>query len=162
MTDLGTLDGNESHALAINDSGQVVGGFTTNPHGETYAFMTAANGSGITNLGTLAGIGDFRGSSAIDINNVGQIVGVSSELVHGHVAFVTGPNGVGMTDLNTLVDLPNGVVLDFPAAINNRGQILVSGVVPAGVSILPEPKAYALLLMGIGLISFITRRRPSS
>jgi probable HAF family extracellular repeat protein len=159
MTDLGTLSGNESYALAINDSGQVVGSFDTSPHGEGYAFMTGPNGEGITNLGTLAGIGDYRESTATDINNAGQIVGISSELVHGHVAFVTGPNGVGMTDLNALVDLPDGVVLDSPAAINNRGQVLVSGVVPAGVSIAPEPETYALFLAGLGLMGAVISRR---
>lgn len=66
-----------------------------------------------------------------------------------------------MTDLNTLVDLPEGVVLDFPAAINNRGQVLASAIVPAGVSIVPEPETYALFLGGLGLMGFVTRRRKT-
>jgi hypothetical protein len=67
-------------------------------------------------------------------------------------AFITGPNGVGMTDLNLLVSLP-GVTFTDATAINNHGQVAVLGV--------PEPETYALLLAGLGLISFMARRRKA-
>ncbi|PTR13654.1 MULTISPECIES: PEP-CTERM sorting domain-containing protein [unclassified Nitrosospira] len=71
---------------------------------------------------------------------------------NGH-AFVTGPNGAGMTDLNSLVSLPANVVLTAATAINNHGQVVVNA------SIVPEPETYALMLAGLGLIGFLTRRK---
>lgn len=45
MTDLGTLGGSNSRALAINDSGQVVGwADTTTGYGVSHAFITSLNG----------------------------------------------------------------------------------------------------------------------
>ena len=66
-------------------------------------------------------------------------------------AFITGPNGVGMTDLNSLASLPAGVVLTGAMGINNHGQVAVNAI--------PEPETYAMLLAGLGLLGFITRRK---
>jgi probable HAF family extracellular repeat protein len=73
MTDLGTLGGLSSDAQAINLSGQIVGRSTTS-NGETHAFIWE-NGT-MTDLGTL---GTGTEAEAIDINDLGQVVG-SSEL----------------------------------------------------------------------------------
>jgi hypothetical protein len=68
-------------------------------------------------------------------------------------AFITGPNGVGMTDLNSLVSLPEGATLYEATGINNHGQVAANGVSP-----IPEPETYAMLLAGLGLLGFMARR----
>lgn len=68
MTDLGTLGGNESCAVAINDHGQIIGNSQTTA-GEYRAFLWE-NGAMI-DLGTL----DSKRIIATAINNSGQIVG---------------------------------------------------------------------------------------
>jgi probable HAF family extracellular repeat protein len=148
MTDLGTLGGNSSDASNINDAGQAVG-YSTLANGQSHAFITGPNGVGMTDLGTL----DGNSSSASDINDAGQVVGYSI-LANGQShAFITGLNGVGMTDLNSLVHLPSGLVLSEAFAINNRGQVLAIAI--------PEPKTYALMLAGLGLIGFLAWRQRS-
>lgn len=71
MTDLGTLGGWDSQAEAINDKGQVVG-FSDKANGRTHAFLYS-NGA-MSDLGTLPG---RSSSKANDINNNGQVVGIS-------------------------------------------------------------------------------------
>ncbi|MFN3652510.1 MAG: hypothetical protein ACK47B_23280 [Armatimonadota bacterium] len=72
VTLLGTLGGETSEALSINERGQVVGKAET-ADGETHAFLWEYGG--IRDLGTLPG-GSY--SEARDINRVGDIVGVST------------------------------------------------------------------------------------
>jgi probable HAF family extracellular repeat protein len=108
---LGTAEGS-SNAVAINDSGQVVG------WSEGYAFITGPNGIGKTTLG------ESDSFLPTDINNSGQVVGFSyndSDNSNIRHAFITGPNGVGMTDLGTF----GGKYTD-PHAINDSGVVIVS------------------------------------
>lgn len=75
-TGLGTLGGRYSYAMAINDSGQVAGYSTSTGIGDqAYQFYATlySNGS-VTNLGT-----NGVSSSALDINNVGQVVGEQND-----------------------------------------------------------------------------------
>ena len=54
MRDLGTLGGDYSDAYGINDAGQVVG-WSYTAEGFGHAFITAADGMGMRDLGTLGG-----------------------------------------------------------------------------------------------------------
>lgn len=146
MRDLGTLNGDSSYANGINDAGQVVG------RSVGHAFITGPDGAEMRSLGTLRG---HHYSVAYDINNAGQVVGLSHhfEDPYNRSAFITGPNGEGMTDLNSLVELPQGVIrLTQAFSINNNGQVIAAGLVP-------EPEIYALMLAGLGLVGFMARRR---
>lgn len=69
MTDLGTLGGRYSAALAVNNLGQVVG-LSETADSQTHAFLW--EDGVMTDLGALAGEGT---SMARDINDRGQIVG---------------------------------------------------------------------------------------
>ncbi|PTR16036.1 putative HAF family extracellular repeat protein [Nitrosospira sp. Nsp2] len=141
-----TLGDAWGEATGINNAGQVVG--SMGPH----AFITGSNGVDVKELGTLGG--DY--SSAWDINDAGQVVGISSITADGSLhAFVTGPNGDGMTDLNSLVDLPDGVVLTEAREINNAGQVIAYPASPQ----IPEPKIYVMIIAGLGLIALIERRK---
>jgi probable HAF family extracellular repeat protein len=68
MTDLGTLGGAESNALAINDAGQLAGAAET-ATGAWHAVLWA--GGAPTDLGTLGG----SRSAALALNNAGQVAG---------------------------------------------------------------------------------------
>lgn len=155
MRDLGTLSGDdgfdESFALGINNGGQVVGRSHTTV-GYVHAFITGPDGMGMRDLGTLGGNESF----ANDINDAGQVVGGSGTATGTStgidLAFITGPDGMGMMNLNSLVDLPEGWILTEARGINNNGQVIAIGIIP-------EPEIYALMLIGLGLVGFMARRR---
>lgn len=114
--DLGPLATFESFAHGINDSGQVVGtAYETGTSGR--AFITGANGIGVTYLGD--------DSAAWDINDSGQVVGDFLSGSNAH-PFITGANGVGMIDLDTL-----GGEFGSPRGINNSGQVVGSAYTAA-------------------------------
>ena len=73
MVDLGTLGGNFSSAVAVNNNGQVVGlSDTTASVSPNHAFSWTAAG-GMVDLGTLGG----ANSSAYAVNDNGQVVGTA-------------------------------------------------------------------------------------
>ena len=133
LTDLGTLGGENSGALAINDLGQVVGLADTAdfldqsdyPQAVTHAFLW--HSGEMTDLGTLGG----DASIARDINNHAQIVGTSEtgelrgdpepwyRIEH---AFIWQDGK--MTDLNALLPPGSGWEFLSAVAINDSGQIL--------------------------------------
>lgn len=129
-----------------NSSGPL--SLTRGPRGR-HAFP---NGVGITDLGTLRGPGGFW-SEAEGINDAGQVMGWSNTAAGASHAFITGPNGAGMTDLNALVSQSAGVVLTEATGINNHGQLAATGISP-----IPEPETYAMLLAGLSLLGFVARR----
>ncbi|MBG1266331.1 DUF3466 family protein [Nostoc sp. WHI] len=140
MTDLGTLSeggGNYSEAIDINNSGQVIGnseflipyhfsgdGYGSEGDGYTsvkHAFLYS-DGK-MTDLGTLLSENNSSlpgYSSAISINDSGQVIGYSNN------HFFLYSNGK-MTDLESLIPKESGWSLQQLRVINNKGQILGGG-----------------------------------
>lgn len=120
--DLGTLGGSASAAMAINSSGLVVGWSTLAGNQPSTAAFVYFPGSGMQNLGTLAGASaGLMPTWASDINDSGQIVGLASEAgterIHGFLY-----SGNTLHDLDALS--PNDNV--FPSSINSWGDIVGS------------------------------------
>jgi probable HAF family extracellular repeat protein len=109
MTDLGTVGGDFSFALGINDAGQV-SGYSTNVTNESRAFLW--DGATMQDLGTLGG----TGSVAYGINEIGQVSGWSRPPNFGSRAFLW--DGTSMRDLGTL-----GGVTSVGWGLNNAGQV---------------------------------------
>jgi probable HAF family extracellular repeat protein len=118
VIDLGNLGGTVNIAGGINNKTQVVGQADV-PGGTHHAFLW--QGGVMTDLGSLPGLPT---SFATQINNQGQVVGVSQD-ANGNdsssVAFLW-QNGV-MTDLNTLIPAGSPLFLMEAEGINDRGQI---------------------------------------
>lgn len=130
MQDLGTLGGAHSEALAINDAGQVVGWAETAdgaddpnaPRPVPHAFLW--QDGKMIDLGTLGG----EVSEALDINEVGQVVGWSET---AEVDFRDRPiehaflwRDGEMTDLNDRLPADSEWEFTSALAINDAGQIL--------------------------------------
>lgn len=119
ITALGTLGGDESSAMDINDNGQIVGTSKTS-EGKKHAFISSIVDSSrvITDLGTLP---ESDGSTANAINNQGQVVGVSQFGLNYH-AFIAEKSGDTwiMSDIHGASELPSSVSTD----INNNAQII--------------------------------------
>jgi probable HAF family extracellular repeat protein len=113
MTDIGTLGGNHSTALAINPAGHVTGVSTT-AAGLAHAFQW--DGGTMIDLGTLGG----DESEGVAINERGDVVGfawtVSGPIGDPH-PFLW--DGTTMIDLGTL-----GGVDGFATDINARGDVV--------------------------------------
>ena len=120
MVDLGNLGGTgNSEALGINDSGQVVGASSISGETVYHAFLYPYPGGPMQDLGTLGG----NKSVAYGINNSGQVVGWSLTSSGQRHAFLYADGQ--MQDLNNITDnLPPGVILDLPRAINDKGWIV--------------------------------------
>src|ERR687898_2708347 len=73
-------------------------------------------------LGTLGGT---QGSSALGINDAGQVVGYSGIPDGSLHAFLYSDNQI--YDLNTLISASSGWVLEDATAINTSGQIVGEG-----------------------------------
>lgn len=170
-TDLGTLGGAydisagglapHSTANGINDSGQIVGYSITDDVRFYHSFLSSN--------GAMTDIHDSSGgmviSRATDINNKGQIVG------SGNISFLY--DGGQAYDLNDLVDDPRRKIL-LPSGINDTGQIIASAcatnnlfacsavLLTPGDTItpaVPEPRAYMMLLAGLGIVGTMARWR---
>jgi len=125
---IGNLGFASTTGTAVNASGRVAGYSATPGQAAVHAFITGANGVGITDLGVLSTATGAVSFSA-GINKNGKVVGwsdvphVNGSLYHG---FVTGNNGVGLTDIGTLIPMPGGGYArdSFAYAINDAGRIV--------------------------------------
>jgi probable HAF family extracellular repeat protein len=123
--DLGTLGGEYSSAMAINDAGQVVGWSSFRKNGPQHAFLY--DSAGMYDLGTLGGLNSLAGA----INNLGEVAGIaetaeSQNLSIRHLFLYHG--GV-MRDLHPMFLSPPtwGDFAAVVVAMNDRGQILLQG-----------------------------------
>jgi probable HAF family extracellular repeat protein len=155
MQDLGT-PGGQSVGNALNEAGTVVGDMRLDPASPaTRGFVW--NDGQIDYIGTLGG----ASSTALDINNRGWVVG-SSALAdggrHGYL-YIDGE----LIDLNTLLAPGSGWTVYDALSINDQGDIVVYGTTGEnfGYAVLtvPEPRAWALLAVGLPLL--LARRRPT-
>lgn len=172
ITDLGTAAGfNSSFAEAINDKGDIVGQSNNGYQAATHA--TLWRGGQAIDLGSLNG--DADASFAKDINNLGQIVGYS--LVDpadplNLARAVIWQNDLNPVALDSLIDpldpLFGHVQLYTAWGINDLGQIVGYGLIngkerafllnPLAAAV-PEPKAHAFMIIGLGLLSIASRRK---
>ncbi|HXJ88279.1 MAG TPA: hypothetical protein VMS18_15770 [Candidatus Binatia bacterium] len=118
MNDLGTLGGDNSEALWINDAGEIAGSADLSETGLHHAVRWKEGQ--ILDLGTLSGDPCSRSKA---INARGQIVGLSSDCSNPLRAFLWEEGGP-MIDLNTVIPQGSGLQLTFAFNINDRGEIL--------------------------------------
>lgn len=122
-TDLGHLGGYWAQAIALNNSGHVVG-IALTAAGEAHAFLW--EDGLMSDLDVLAG--DVF-SGAFDVNQKGQIVGMSgagtTDVATSHAVLWDG--GV-MIELQTRIPADSGWTLLAALGINERGQISGYGI----------------------------------
>ncbi len=114
ITDLGTLGGERSSAMGVNNPGHVVGAAETSD-GRTRAFMYT--GGSLVDLGTFGGDESF----AYGINDNGLVVGRAQASDGRFRAFVTRAGG-GLTDLTALDSRVNGA-FGTAFGINAAGDV---------------------------------------
>lgn len=125
MIDLGTLDGkpnSTSSAYRINNYGLIVGYSTTTSN---YSHAVLWHRNKMTDLGTLT---DRNYSTAYGINNLGQVVGMSYGNNLGIIQHAFLWKNKQMYDLNSLLAPNSGWELTSAQSINNKGQIVGTGV----------------------------------
>jgi probable HAF family extracellular repeat protein len=127
--DLGVIPGGQSsRADAINNHGDVCGSGHVRidgPPGVHYRAMVYIDGR-MQNIGTLPG---YLRSYATGINDARQVVGSCEQQQPGATlrpGFIW-QNGV-MRSLAELTDLPPNIIMQEIRGINNRGQIVATGV----------------------------------
>ena len=113
-TDIGTLGGTYSRALAVNDAGQVVGTSLIAGDAEWHAFSWTQAG-GMVDLGVLAG----NNSYANAVNASGQVVGGSTYSASRTNHAFSWTQAGGMVDLGTL-----GGITSYATAVNDAGLVV--------------------------------------
>jgi probable HAF family extracellular repeat protein len=160
ISNLGGDSPNFSTATAINDIGQIAG-YSVFAGGGLRA--TVWNENSTIDLGTLGGNQSF----AFGINALGQVVG-SANSIDSNVLLATLWNGVTAIDLNSFLEANVAAdwLLTEATDINDSGWIVgnatnkISGLSHAFVlTPVPEAETYNMLLIGLGFIGFIVRRR---
>ena len=131
IIDLGVPPGGlTSNALAINDAGEICGGYAQiNSGGSgsiTHAFLWT-KGSW-QDLGTLPG---YTHSVAIDINNAQETIGYCQNIGSEYQPAFIWRDGV-MTALNDLIPSQSGFIIRQANGMNASGQITGWGIGPTG------------------------------
>ncbi len=135
--DLGTLGGHMSTGAAINGDGWIVGtsGTAAAPYALDHVYIFTPDMQDLGNLGSLPG----WTSSLSAINNCRSMVGTTTDgSGQNSYAIEYGFPSRKLRNLNDLVDeaspLFGQVVLESAVAINDRGQIVVSGYYKSGTA----------------------------
>jgi probable HAF family extracellular repeat protein len=118
-TPLGTLGGSSSVPFSLNDHAQIVGTSAVTGDAAFHAFLWQR--STMTDLGTFPG---DVGSEALDINEQGDVVGLSCADNCRPVLWQHGT----IVDLNTLLPASSGWQLFDANAVNEHGQIVGGGL----------------------------------
>jgi probable HAF family extracellular repeat protein len=127
LTDLGTLGGEHAGATWLNDAGEVLGSSSTSGDQAVHSFLWRHGV--LTDLGTGGGnICTF----ATSINSQGQIVGFSNNCLGDFGFGFLWEKGGPMIDLNTRIASNSGVKLGGAWSINDRGEIVIGGMLPNG------------------------------
>jgi probable HAF family extracellular repeat protein len=140
LTDLGTLGGDNSEAIWLNEGGDVAG--SADLAGDALHHAVIWRQGAIHDLGTVAGDPCSRGRG---INSKGQVVGGSSDCLNFLHAFVWEEGGP-MVDLNTLIEANSGLQLTNAININDRGEILAKSD-PLGVTPIDDADFGHLVLL---------------
>jgi probable HAF family extracellular repeat protein len=135
----------------------VVGDSSIAGNGASHAFLYS--GGSMTDLGALS-----QGwlSSALGINNSGEIVG-ESHLNGGTPHAFLYANG-SMQDLNNLIPAGSGWDLEWASSINDRGQIVGWGTINGEThaflldEVQPVPAPPSLVLAAIGALALVGYR----
>lgn len=180
FSDIGHLGGGSSWARAVNEAGAIAGSSLTGS-GYLHAFLHAG---GMIDLGSLGG-----NSAAYDVNSSQHAVGYSYDAQGRSRAFIW--RGGIMFDLNTLIDPEIGWTLEAAYGINDRGQIVGTGLwdgdrrafvldpligygLPQGVpgaegpdavtpeSAVPEPGNLSIVVLSAALMLAIRRMKTES
>jgi probable HAF family extracellular repeat protein len=130
LTDLGTLGGNQSIARWISDSGVITGNGDV-PGSQTHHGTRWAWKHGVMTVTDLGVINNDPCSTGFAVNNSGQIVGDAGACGIGGDAWLW-ENGGPMVDLNTLTLPGSGLHLADARLINDRGEIVCTGVLSNG------------------------------
>jgi probable HAF family extracellular repeat protein len=144
LRDLGTLGGDNSSALWIDDAGEVIGYADLPPSPAGCSGLTCVHHASLWKRGRVTDLGTIGAdpcSRAFSINSKGQIVGASAavcggNLTHGFLWEQGGP----AIDLDTLVAPSSDLSLIAPISINDRGEI-------AGYAMLANGDTHAFVLI---------------
>ena len=133
MKDLGTLGGNLSEALAINERGWIVGRADFSPDSPLHHAVLWRDGS-IKDLGVVA---PCQNSTATAVNSRGDVVGGFGRCTDNpsdlnfFSAFLWQP-GKQIVDLNSLVSPASNLHIEFATGINDKGEIAANAYLPTG------------------------------
>ena len=153
-------DGYQIYASGISDNSDVLLNGRYGPSGSIESFVYSK--------GVLTNIGEFSG---LDINGSSLVVGTNA--LGGGSAHLW--DSGTLYNLNSLIDPASGWYLQSAVGINDNNQIAAFGcrttgalecgtliLSAQGVSAVPEPTTYAMMLGGLGMLGFMARRRRAA